>query len=50
MFFLGAERREGGERTFRLVEGDPLETSYGADLYRQIFEDTTSEPTAIAAQ
>ncbi len=30
---LRAER----ERTFVLVEGDPLPTSYGADLYRSIF-------------
>ncbi|MGA7778262.1 MAG: DNA mismatch repair protein MutS [Paraburkholderia sp.] len=35
--FLRAERREGGERTFRLSPGEPLETSYGEDLYQQIF-------------
>jgi hypothetical protein len=32
-FFLRAER----ERTFRLVEGDPLPTSFGGDLYRDAF-------------
>lgn len=35
--FLRAERREDGERTFRLIEGEPLPTSYGVDLYRTIF-------------
>lgn len=36
--FLRAERQADGTRTFRLVEGEPLETSYGADLYREVFE------------
>lgn len=36
--FLRAERRADGTRTFRLVEGEPLETSYGEDLYRKIFD------------
>jgi MutS domain V len=35
--FLRAERKADGTRTFRLLEGAPLETSYGEDLYRQIF-------------
>jgi MutS domain V len=35
--FLRAERNADGTRTFRIIEGDPLETSYGEDLYRQIF-------------
>ena len=35
--FLRAERKADGTRTFRLAEGEPLETSYGEDLYRQIF-------------
>ena len=35
--FLRPERREDGKRTFRLLEGEPLPTSYGPDLYRQIF-------------
>lgn len=35
--FLRAERRADGERTFRLVEGEPLPTSYGEDLYRAMF-------------
>jgi hypothetical protein len=36
--FLRAERRPDGTRSFKLVEGEPLETSYGEDLYREIFE------------
>jgi DNA mismatch repair ATPase MutS len=35
--FLRAERLGDGRRTFRLVEGEPLPTSYGEDLYRRIF-------------
>jgi MutS domain V len=36
--FLRAERLEDGRRTFRLFEGEPLPTSHGGDLYRQIFK------------
>ncbi len=35
--FLRAERQPDGRRTFRLVEGEPLPTSYGEDSYRRIF-------------
>ena len=35
--FLRAERLPDGTRTFRIVEGEPLETSYGEDLYEEIF-------------
>jgi hypothetical protein len=35
--FLRAERLPDGTRTFRLVEGEPLATSHGKDLYRRIF-------------
>ena len=35
--FLRAERKADGTRTFKLLEGKPLETSYGEDLYQQIF-------------
>jgi DNA mismatch repair ATPase MutS len=40
--FLRAERREGGERTFRISPGEPLETSYGEDLYEKIFTEDAS--------
>jgi MutS domain V len=36
--FLRAERLSNGRRTFRLLEGKPLPTSHGEDLYRRIFE------------
>ncbi|MFN2131508.1 MAG: DNA mismatch repair protein MutS, partial [Anaerolineae bacterium] len=36
-FFLRAERRSDGTRTFKLIEGGPLQTSYGRDLYSRIF-------------
>jgi DNA mismatch repair ATPase MutS len=35
--FLRAERLPDGERTFRLLPGEPLPTSFGEDLYRRIF-------------
>jgi hypothetical protein len=35
--FLRAERRPDGSRPFKLVEAEPLESSYGEDLYRAIF-------------
>lgn len=41
-FFLRAERKIDGERTFKLIEGEPLETSYGEDLYDRIFVKFTS--------
>jgi hypothetical protein len=34
---LRAERQSDGSRTFKLIEGEPLETSYGEDLYKKIF-------------
>jgi len=35
--FLRAERGVDGRRTFKLLEGEPLPTSYGEDLYRSVF-------------
>jgi hypothetical protein len=35
--FLRAERQPDGRRTFRLPAGEPLPTSYGQDLYQQVF-------------
>jgi DNA mismatch repair ATPase MutS len=37
--FLRAERKPNGERSFKLVEGEPLKTSYGEDLYKKIFNE-----------
>lgn len=35
--FLRAERRADGGRSFRILEGEPLQTSYGKDLYTEVF-------------
>jgi hypothetical protein len=35
--FLRAERRADGTRTFKLIEGEPLPTSFGEDVYHSIF-------------
>lgn len=34
---LRAERQADGRRTFKIIEGEPLQTSYGEDLYHRIF-------------
>ncbi len=36
-FFLRAERKDDGIRTFKMIPGKPLQTSYGRDLYKEIF-------------
>ncbi len=36
--FLVAERLEDGNRTFKIKEGKPLQTSFGIDLYERLFE------------
>ena len=46
--FLRAERRADGERTFRIVEGKPSQTSYGEDLYNKIFTSGKRQPTESA--
>jgi MutS domain V len=38
VLFLRAERKADGHRTFRLHPGEPLQTSFGVDLYKEIFE------------
>ena len=35
--FLRAERQTDEKRTFKVIKGEPLETSYGIDLYNKIF-------------
>ncbi len=39
VFFLKAERTPNGKRTFRIIPGEPSPTSYGVDLFTQIFEE-----------
>jgi len=46
--FLRAEREGDGRRTFKLVEGEPLQTSYGQDLYNEVFG--VEEQTVVAGQ
>lgn len=36
--FLRAERNADGRRTFQVIPGEPLQTSFGIDLYKRIFE------------
>ena len=48
--FLRAERRDDGQRTFKLVEGEPLPTSFGADVYRQVFIDAADGAHDAAAR
>jgi DNA mismatch repair ATPase MutS len=45
--FLRAERRDDGTRTFRIIPGEPLRTSYGRDLFEQIFHTPATEPTRL---
>ena len=35
--FLRAERKADGGRTFKVIEGKPMQTSYGKDLYHRVF-------------
>ncbi len=37
VLFLRAERDANGRRNFKLVERDPLSTSYGEDIYKKVF-------------
>lgn len=45
--FLRAERRPDGTRTFRIVEGRPLRTSFGEDVYREVFQDDREKARAV---
>lgn len=46
--FLRAERDDGGRRSYRLVEGRPLPTAYGIDLYDAIFGDRSTDRSAAS--
>ena len=41
--FLRAERKADGRRTFRILPGEPLHTSFGTDLYEEIFSSQAPE-------
>lgn len=42
--FLRADRQPDGRRTFKLVEGEPLSTSFGEDVYREVFGSEMKRP------
>ena len=48
--FLRAERRPDGRRTFRLLEGEPLPTSYGPESYRRVFGAGSELAGAVATE
>jgi MutS domain V len=45
VLFLRAERRADGVRTFKLIGGEPLQTSFGEDLYKGVFGVATGHPS-----
>ena len=42
--FLRAQRRDDGTRTFKLEVGEALSTSFGKDLYAEVFGDAAQTP------
>jgi DNA mismatch repair ATPase MutS len=49
VLFLRAERRADRQRTFKVVQGEPLQTSFGADVYDEVFGADAPAP-AVAAR
>jgi len=45
--FLRAEREAGGERPFKIVEAEPLQTGYGEDLFNNIFGSAQAHPSGF---
>jgi len=41
--FLRAERKVDGARTYKISPGEPLQTSFGNDLYREVFSEQQAE-------
>ena len=48
--FLRAQRESDGRRTYKLLEGEPLPTSYGEDSYRRVFGDAQSAEAAVESR
>jgi len=48
--FLRAQRESDGRRTYKLLEAEPLPTSYGEDSYRRIFGDARSAEAAVESR
>lgn len=40
--YFRAERRTDGQRSFKIVPGQPRETSYGIDIFNRFFSSPTS--------
>ncbi len=47
--FLRAAREENGERSFKVLPGEPLPTSFGGDLYHALFGGPLDPPPADKA-
>ena len=47
--FLRAQREQDTNRTFKLEEAEPLATSYGPDIYRRVFAETSDGVTVPAS-
>ncbi|SHM58206.1 MutS domain V [Caldanaerovirga acetigignens] len=45
--FLRAQRKSDGTRTYKIIEGKPLETSFSRDLYKKIFGENEGENELI---
>lgn len=49
VMFLRADRRADGTRTFKMVEGEPLQTAYGEDVYKTVFPEEECSPDGSSA-
>ncbi len=48
-WFLRAERLSDGTRTFRMITGEPFDTSFGEDVYRRVFSPPEGDDTRLDA-
>ncbi|OPY28973.1 MAG: DNA-binding protein MutS2 [Methanocella sp. PtaU1.Bin125] len=46
--FLRAVRQDDGKRTYQLIEGEPLQTSYGKDLYIKMARKNPKDNLAVS--
>ena len=45
--FLRAERKADGERTFKIIPGKPMQTSFGVDVYHDVFDVDSQKIRAV---
>lgn len=50
ILFLRADRRKDGTRTYKIVAGEPLQTSFGEDLYERIFPGEAEPRHGVAGE